>query len=321
MAGKKQKPQAKTTKASPVRAPRRLKTPRYRSFRLHKRIKHPQSTLPGAIKLFSRALKLLWAHKRLFAGIVVVYGILNIILVRGFTTGLQLQELKDALSEIFQGNLGEFASGVSVFGFLLGSVGTTSSEGATVYQMFLVLITSLVLIWALRQVQARQKAPKAKEAFYHGTYPLVPFLLVLLVVGIQLIPLIVGSTLFGIAVGEGIAIATAERALWAILFFLLALLSIYMLCSSLFALYIVTLPDMTPLKALRSARQLVLHRRWRVIRRVLFLPFILVILSAVIMVPLILWLTVIAEWTFFVLAMAGLAVVHAYMYTLYRELL
>ena len=55
----------------------------------------------------------------------------------------------------------------------------------------------------------------------------------------------------------------------------------------MFALYIVTLPDMTPMKALRSARELVRYRRWTVLRKVLFLPLMLLVVAAIIMVPII----------------------------------
>jgi hypothetical protein len=94
-----------------------------------------------------------------------------------------------------------------------------------------------------------------------------------------------------------------------------------MLASSLFALYIVTLPGMTPIRALRSARGLVRYRRWTVIRKILWLPLLLLLVAAVIMLPIIIWLTAVAQWVFFILSMFALLAVHSYMYALYRELL
>ena len=88
-------------------------------------------------------------------------------------------------------------------------------------------------------------------------YPLIPFILVLLVCCLQLLPLIIGSSLYSLVVSNGIAVQPIEKFVWALLFASLALLSLYMITSSLFALYISTLPDMTPMKALRSARELV----------------------------------------------------------------
>jgi hypothetical protein len=102
---------------------------------------------------------------------------------------------------------------------------------------------------------------------------------------------------------------------------MLALLSLYMVTSSVFALYIVTLPNMTPMRALRSARGLVLGRRWTVLRKLLFLPIALFLLGALIMLPLIWFWAPAATWVFFALSMACLAALHSYMYALYRSLL
>ena len=54
-----------------------------------------------------------------------------------------------------------------------------------------------------------------------------------------------------------IAIGALEKAIWWIFLGLTGLLSAYMISSSVFALFISTLPNMTPMKALRSARNLV----------------------------------------------------------------
>ena len=88
-----------------------------------------------------------------------------------------------------------------------------------------------------------------------------------------------------------------------------------MLCSSLFALYIVTLPDMTPLKALRSARQLVRYRRPLVFRKLLYLPVALLVIASVIMIPVIALIAPAAPWVLFVLAIGALITAHTYMYT------
>jgi hypothetical protein len=100
-----------------------------------------------------------------------------------------------------------------------------------------------------------------------------------------------------------------------------AVATVYMLCSTLFALYIVTLPNTTPMAALRSSRQLVLHRRWTIVRKLLFLPVALIALTAVIVTPLIIFAAPIAPWVFFGLSTLLLPVVHAYLYSLYRSML
>ena len=276
--------------------------------------------LPNVWQLTQTTAKTLWRNKKLFIGLTLVYGLLNLVLVQGLSSNTDISSLKHQLSQVFSGHLGSVGSSLSVFVVLVDSAGNSSSPTAGVYQLVLALIASLAVIWALRQLLAGRQL-RIRDAYYRGMYPLIPFILVLMVVGLQLIPLLVGSTLYAVVTTNGIAVTVIEKLIWLFVFGVLALWTLYMLSSSLFALYIVTLPDMTPLKALRSARELVRHRRWTVLRKILWLPLALLLIAAVLMVPIIIWLTPLAQWLFFVLTMFVLVAVHGYMYTLYRELL
>lgn len=276
--------------------------------------------IPSVGQITKSAAITLWAHKRLFISITLIYGLLNMILVQGLASGTDVGEIKEQLNKVFEGQFKELASSLSIFALLVSSAGESSNQTAGAYQLFIALISSLAIIWALRQVKLGSSI-RVRDAFYRGMYPLIPFILVLLVIGLQLIPLIIGSALYNIVLTNGIAVQLVEQVLWAAMFGVLALTSLYMLSSSLFALYIVTLPNMTPLKALRSARKLVKHRRWIVLRKVLSLPVILLVVVGLIMVPTIIILTPVAQFMFFVLTMFSLVAIHAYMYTLYRELL
>jgi hypothetical protein len=122
-------------------------------------------------------------------------------------------------------------------------------------------------------------------------------------------------------ISKGIAVLLIEKIFWGLLCILLAATSFYMIIASVFALYVAALPDMTPVKALRSAGDMVRNRRWTVLRKILFLPLIVFTFSLIVMLPIILISTSVAVWVFFALTMVGLPVIHAYMYTLYRELL
>lgn len=306
-------------KKAVAKKPRKVKPAQYKSFRLHKRIKH-RVKISNIYQLSRQAFSIVWENKKLFAGITLIYGLLNLLLVQGIAGSQDLGSLKNTLDQLFSGNFGALASSLSVFAVLVSSAGSSADPTGSAYQLFLGLIGSLAIIWALRQVLAGNKI-RIRDPYYRGIYPLVPFVIVLLVVGLQLIPLLIGSSLYSLVINNGIAVYAAEKFVWALLYAALALLSFYMLSSSLFALYIVTLPDMTPMKALRSARELVRHRRWTVLRKILALPVILLIIAAAIMLPIIIWLTPLAQWIFFILTMSVLLAVHTYMYTLYRELL
>lgn len=310
----------KSKPANPI-SPRKVKKPSYKSFRLSKKIRYDAPPLPKARKLFSATVRHLLRHKRLYVGLALVHFVLMLLLVKGLSFGFdsQLSEIKDALEEVFVDESAWLTS-AALFGTLLGSAGTATGEAASTYQAMLLVLTSLAVIWALRQSHAGEKV-RAKDAFYKGMYPLVQFILVLLVLLLQLLPLAIGNLLYSIVLQNGLAVTGVEQAVWAILFGLLALLSLYMITSSIFALYIVTLPDVKPLQALRSARALVRHRRLMVGRKIAFLPFVLLLIAAAVMLPIILWVTAVAEFVFFVLTVLAVLVTHAYMYELYRKLL
>lgn len=284
----------------------------YKANKVHK-------VMPNAWNITKTSVALIWGHKKLFLGITLVYGILSLLFV-GLASNTDINSLKNQLNQSFNSSFGTIGSSLAVFVSLLGSSSNSSDNSAGAYQFFLGLIVSLAIIWALRQVIAGVSI-RIHDAYYRGIYPLVPFVLVLLVIGLQLLPLLIGAAIYTQVMTNGIAVMLVEKLAWATFFGLSSLLSIYLISSSIFALYIVALPDMTPIKALRSARELTKNRRWVLIRKILFLPVFLVITAAVIMLPFIIWLTPLAQWVFFILSMSSLVVIHSYLYTLYRELI
>lgn len=298
--------------------PRKLKKPKYASFQLSRKIK--ASRLPGSFRLLWASFKILGRNWKLFLGIVIIYGLLNALFVQGFSALNNADGANSASGQASTGSWGQLASGLSLFAYLLGNSGDTVSPAAGAYQFILVLLISLALIWALRQVYAGHKI-RIRDAFYSGMAPMVQFVLVLAVIGLQLIPMAVGILLYTTITSASIAATGLEEALWALLAFVLSIVSLYMVSSSIFALYVVTLPEMTPLSALRSARQLVVNRRWAVMRKVLFLPLALVVLTALIVMPFILFVAPAAAWVFFALSLLLLPVLHGYVYSLYRSLI
>jgi hypothetical protein len=311
---------AKSNESAAPKGPRTLKKIKYKSFQLQKRVKQVEKPLPGSWKILGTALSTLKNNKKLFLGIAVIYGLLTAILVTGFSS-TDVSGAKQSFQQLFTGHLGQLVSGTSFFLGLLGDqTGNSASPSSGVYQVIVGLIISLAVIWTLRQLQAGNKV-RIRDGFYQGMYPLVPVVLVLLVIGMELIPLGGGAWLYSAIMSNGIAVSSVEQVMWFILFFLLALISIYMICSTLFALYIVSLPNVTPMQAIRGANQLVMHRRWTILRKVLFLPVALVVMVAAIMIPFIVFLTPAASWVFFVVSMFLLPIIHGYLYTLYKALL
>ncbi len=308
-----------TAKHKTSKRSRRLKQASYRSFRLHKRIRPLTPALLPARKLFRRSVAVIWAHKKLFASLSLVYAALSLLFVRGLGLNVDVGNIQNNAHTLFSGQWAGWLTASAVLSAVIGSANGTSGSGSA-YQPFLLIAVALATIWALRQVLAGKKV-RMRDAFYKGMYPIIPFILVLMVIGLQLIPLGIGAWLLTTVISKLIAVTVLEKVLWFLLFLLCATLSLYMVTSSIFALLIVALPDMAPMKALRSARQLVLHRRWMVARKLLFLPTILVAIMVMVMAPFLFWLPRLAEIVYFLLTMAGWPLSIVYLYSLYRELL
>lgn len=301
---------------------RKLKGQKYKSFKLSKRIKNTQPKLPSSATIFKQTYQILKQNWRFFFGISLVYGILLLLFVRSVGGGVDVAGLKDTLS-VVSGQTNNLDNSFALFGILLSGSATNNNEVIALYQTIIMFVTSLAIIWGLRQAKAgdKQQNLKAKKAFYKGMYPLVPVLLVLLVIGLELLPISFASSIYSATVGGGLAVTFVEKLFWAALSFLLVLLSLYLVSSSIFALFIAALPDMAPMRALRSARKLVLHRRFEVMRKLVFLPLVLLILLGLVIIPLIAFIPSVADAIFFIATVLALPFILGYIYNLYRSLL
>jgi hypothetical protein len=283
----------------------RKATPRQAKQKSKKEVQN-HAPLPGSFKLAWQSLIFIKNFWKPLGGIVLIYAILNII----FGSGL----LSSASSSISSSN--KFSDALTSYGTLIS--GGSSNQTATM-QSVLLVIESLVIIWALRHLFSGEQI-KVKNAYYHSMAPLIPFVLVLFMIILQLLPFTIGSALLAVVLSTTYG-SSVVGAVFTILFVLLAAWSIYMVSSSVFAMYIVTLPNMHPLQSLRSAKNLVRYRRWALIRKLLFLPFFIIIFMGVFIVPLILWVNFLVVPLFFALAMLAVLFFHIYLYGLYKGLL
>lgn len=275
--------------------------------------------LPNALNLTKDSWLVIWRERKVFSFIILFYGVAYLILVLGFSQ-TSVSSIKSQLSSAIHGHISPIYSGLGVFTYLVGNSTSSSTPAGSAYQMIIITIASLSIIWALRQHYLGAKF-RARDSYYLGMYPLIKYILILLFIALELIPLVIGLSLYSTLINGGIAVTFLEQALSILLVILLVIFSLYLISSSVIALYISTLPDMTPIKALRSAKQLVKDRRWNVFRKILFLPLVLVVSGAIIMIPFILVLPQIAPWLFFVLILIALPYAHSYFYALYRGLI
>ncbi len=291
----------------------------HKSFKLTKtRIRSPKS-LPRIRDILRQTNLLIKQNKRIFFGLTFIYLLLNFVLVQGLGSTFSIVQTKQEFESVLGDNAG-LGGSFALFGYLVGSFNGQLSEVAGLYQLFFSLITILATVWLTRLILSGE-SPSLRDGYYKGVYPLVPFILIMLVVGLQLIPALIGNFLYANVVAQGLSVTALETTAWLILFVLLMILSFYMITSSIFALYIVTLPDVRPFQALRSARDLVLHRRLGVIARLLVLPIIITVILSAIFIPLIIFTPALVEPLFLVATSMILVYSVIYGYNLYRGLL
>lgn len=189
-------------------APRRVKVPEYRSFRLSKSLKRSQKKLPSAWAIFKNAWASLIDNPKLFGGLALAYGLLNFVFVRGQGGGIDVVSQKSDLASTIGAT--NASNSLAVFGTLLKGA-SANSQVVSMYQTIIVIIVSLAIIWALRQTRDKpSKKLSVKDAFYKGMYPLVPYLLVVFVVALELIPLSIAGNIYIQTVVQGLAVTGVE---------------------------------------------------------------------------------------------------------------
>jgi len=280
--------------------------------------------LPNVFRLSLNSQKVIYKNWKPFTIISGLYFFLTLLFVRGFSSTVNVQQLKNYY---FSGahKPSVLSSSLSVMLNLIdnnssASVTSTTSSSNSIYQSILFVVFSLVFIWMIRETVKNNRVT-TKNSLYKSQSSLIPFLIVLFYLILESIPLIIGIFLYGTVFGSGIAVHAGEKVVWFIVCVAFILLSLYLLSSSLFAIFIVTLPETRPIQALRSAWRLVKGRRILILRKILFLPIALIIAIGVISIVFVLLIPQIADFVFFALGVISLPVVLSYLYTLYREVI
>ena len=173
--------------------------------------------------------------------------------------------------------------------------------------------------------------PKLRDGLYNAAAPFLSTLLVSFVVVLQLLPVALAAIGFSAASATGLFDGGVEAMLFWVGAGMLGMLSLYWITSSLIALVVITLPGMYPLQALRTAGDLVVGRRIRILLRIAWMLLLIAVAWVVVVVPVILfdswlkslwpaiaWLPIVPVT---MLVMASLTVLWgaAYIYVLYRK--
>jgi len=329
-----------TTVYSPVRRVlnwRKSLKPRspHRSFRRTYRRDYTRPLeMPGYIPFTVSVWRTLGRYKSTFGVMVVIYAI-----VSGLVVGLASQSMYAQISdliretggEVFQGNTGKVGeAGVLLLSSLAGGINPNMTESQQLIGGLLVLFIWLTTVWLLRAFLAGH-TPRLRDGFYNSGAPFIPTLLLSLLLLLQLVPAGIASIGVSAAMPTGLISQGAEAMLFWVVVLLLVMLSLYWVTSTLIALVIITLPGMYPLRALKSAHELVVGRRLPIVLRFVWLLAVTVVLWAVILIPIILfdaWIKGVWEAieqvpivpvALLIVSSASVIWVASYVYLLYRK--
>lgn len=312
-----------------------LKRRPHRSFRLTRRRDYVRSLeLPGYFAFTKYVNKTLWAYRKTFISLAFVYAALTVLMV-----GIASQDTYTTLSDTLQATSGDALDGIwggiGKTGLLFvtaisGGLSQTLTDTQQVYTGLITLLTWLTSVWLLRNILAGHKV-KLRDGLYNAGSPIISTFIVSLLLTIQLLPLALALIGYGAASTSGLLAGGVEAMLFWVVAGLLAVLSLYWITSTAFALIIVTLPGMYPLQAIKTAGDLVIGRRLRILLRLLWMMISLVITWALVVIPIILfdmWFKDVwpaTDWvpivplSILILSSLTIVWVSSYIYLLYRK--
>lgn len=307
-----------------------VRTPKnpHHSFRLTRpRLYLTTGDLKATWRLQVESWSFIRQHKKILLGLGLLYAVVAYFLVGGISQ-VDYVAFKEATTQVVNGDVGAVGTAFSLFGAALtGNLTSPPSDVQQFMSAALVILFWLSIVWASRMLMA-DKEIRLRDALYSSGAPIIPMLVVLAVIAVQLIPGALGVFAYATALNGGWLSGGVESMAFALAAILLGLLSAYFVVSSVTAMIVISLPGTYPWQALRTARSLVINRRWGVLLRVLVLLVHVVVIWAIVLIPVFMldnWLRF--DWLplvpIFVQTLVGLTLVYTsvYVYKLYRSLL
>ena len=306
----------------------------HRSFQLTRRRDYVRSLrLPGYISFTLFVWRTLQRHRRTFLLLVLLYGF-SMMALGGITNQQAYSQISELLQEagpeVFTGGTGKLGEA----GLLLLSTFASGPGVLTVeQQIFLglaLLLAWLTTVWLLREYLLGRR-PRLRDGLYNSGSPFVSTFIVVFVLILQCLPAGIVALIYAALSSVGLL----ENGFSSMLFWIFAVtvgaLVLYWVTSTIIALVVVTLPGMYPLRALKSSGDLVVGRRLRIMYRLLWGMFMIVVAWAVVFIPLLILDTAVKDaWSAVsdvptmpmaaaVMSAASSVWLAAYVYLLYRK--
>lgn len=283
--------------------------------------KKSKAPIPNAEKIAKKQLSFITITKKTWLeissfwrpllGVTAAYAVLYFIFVMSFTLNSNVQELLASTT-------GKLPQAFNVItDSIFNSYGGTQSDATTLIQILLFVTATLALVWTLRRLQNLQKAG-IRDAYYEGPARIVPVLIVSLILMLTFIPALFGSTILGYAISASSDVL--ELVIASIISLLLIFSSLYLFVVYWPAFYIVTLPQMYPLKSLKAASKVTKKYRLSIMRKFLLLTIACIVLLFAVILPIALVLPAIVPYLLYLFIFVLFMVVQVFLFELYRSL-
>jgi hypothetical protein len=266
----------------------------HESFRLTRRRDYVRPfDLPHPLLFIIEVSQVLWKHRSIFVPLSVIYIALYVLFV-GLGSQAVYDELTSTIAEagtdVFSGVFGPlYQSGVTLYAVMTNGLNATLTEGQQIFGVLLSIMVWLTTVWLLRNLLAGKKV-KMRDGLYNAGTPLISSSIIVLIIILQLVPVGLAAVGYAAATSSGlIAAGGFEAMLFWVAAALLGILSLYWISSSFFALVIVTLPGMYPVKALKASFRILIGRRLRFLVRLLWMALFILASWVVVMLPVILF--------------------------------
>lgn len=256
--------------------------------RTRKRDKIKKPKLEGCIAFPWYVTRMLWNRKWLYLRFILIFFILATV----FIGALQVDNITSVNETIDSATSGSDVLGpvmravVTVGSSIGGALNNNLSDVQYIYVSVLVIVGMLTMVWLLRHQLAGNKL-KLRDGLYNAAAPIAAEY-VLLIIGIaQLIPAALATLIYVSATSSGLLDGGIETAMFSLALFLIIVLTLYFMTTTLFAMFIATIPGTYPMKAYRAARQIVAGQRLRLLLRLFWMLVIVLAVSFVILVPIV----------------------------------
>lgn len=290
----------------------------YISFRKENR-KKPEKWVAGPLSLILNTFSFLKKQWRVITPITIFYAILYLLIVR-VNINFDQQTSVDAAQAIFKATGTPILTRISSLAGVVSSYRPSGSEQANILSSVLVVLFSLIYIWAIRALSMGKKI-RARDALYSGTSNLFPFMFMIVIFALQLLPLTLATVAYNIGDNGLVFIYWYERTAALISLGLIALLTLYFSSNSLMALYACTIQGVYPIPVMRSTRNLVRFQRFRILVNLISGIALMLFLYLCLLLLVVTYIPKFTPWMLDLFNVLSLPIIHTYLYKMYRSML